>query len=154
LGLGKERFPAHRKSKLQLRGDEPFQILERINDNAYKVDLSGEYGVSATFNVSNLTLFDVSNGSRSNHFEERGDDEDQPNAMCNHTESLEVPIGTIIIARANKFKEVLNGLVQNIQSKMDLKEFGTSKEHEEQYNLGLRRVKFLWNKELMYLAPY
>jgi hypothetical protein len=43
-----------------------------------------------------------------------------------------VPIGTIIIARANKFKEVLNGLVQNIQSKMDLKEFGTSKEHEEQ----------------------
>ena len=51
-----ERFPDHRKSKLQPRGDGPFQILERINDNAYKVDLSGEYGVSATFNVSDLCL--------------------------------------------------------------------------------------------------
>jgi hypothetical protein len=69
----KERFPAHRKSKLQPRRDRPFQILERINDNAYKVDLPGEYNVSATFNVSNLTLFD---DSRSNPFEERGDDED------------------------------------------------------------------------------
>jgi len=36
-----ERFPAHRKSKLQPRGDGSFQILEKINDNAYKVDLLG-----------------------------------------------------------------------------------------------------------------
>jgi hypothetical protein len=57
---------------LQPRGDGPFQILERINDNAYKVDLSGEYGVSATFNVSDFTLFDVGDGLRSNPFEERG----------------------------------------------------------------------------------
>jgi hypothetical protein len=35
-----------------------------------------EYGVSATFNVYDLTLFDVSDYSRSNHFEEIGDDED------------------------------------------------------------------------------
>jgi hypothetical protein len=33
-----------------LRRDGPFQILENINDNAYKIDISGEYGVSATFN--------------------------------------------------------------------------------------------------------
>jgi hypothetical protein len=52
-------IPAHRKSKLQPRGDEPFQILKRINDNAYKVDLLGECGVSITFNVSDFTLFDV-----------------------------------------------------------------------------------------------
>jgi hypothetical protein len=57
---------------LQPRGDGPFQILERINDNAYKVDLSGEYGVSATFNVSDFILFDVGDGLRSNPFEERG----------------------------------------------------------------------------------
>jgi hypothetical protein len=55
---------AHRKSKLQLRGDGPFQILERINDNAYKVDLLGECSVSVTFNVSNLTLFDVGDDSK------------------------------------------------------------------------------------------
>jgi hypothetical protein len=41
------------------QGDGPFQIIERINDKAYKVDLPGEYGVSATFNVADLSLFDV-----------------------------------------------------------------------------------------------
>uniref|UniRef100_A0A2N9J1K8 Reverse transcriptase domain-containing protein n=1 Tax=Fagus sylvatica TaxID=28930 RepID=A0A2N9J1K8_FAGSY len=39
--MSKERFPAHRKTKLHPRGDGPFQILEKINDNAYKVDLPG-----------------------------------------------------------------------------------------------------------------
>ena len=48
------------------------QILERIDDNAYKVDLPGEYDVSATFNVYDFTLFDVGDDSRSNPFEERG----------------------------------------------------------------------------------
>ena len=36
--MRKERFPARRRSKLHPRGDGPFQILEKINDNAYKVD--------------------------------------------------------------------------------------------------------------------
>jgi len=36
--MRKERFPAYRKSKLQPPGDGTFQILERIDDNAYKVD--------------------------------------------------------------------------------------------------------------------
>jgi hypothetical protein len=131
--MRKEIFPAHRKSKLQPRGDGPFQILERINDNTYKVDLPSEYGVSATFNVSDLTLFDVGDDSRSNPFEERGYDEDQPNTKRNHAnDPLEVPIGPITRGRAKKLKEALNGLVQNIYSKMDLEEFGTSKEHEGQ----------------------
>jgi len=29
-------------------------MLEKINDNAYKKDLPGEYGVSCTFNVVDL----------------------------------------------------------------------------------------------------
>jgi hypothetical protein len=56
------------------RIDGSFQILERIKDNTYKVDLLSEYDVSVTFNVSNLSLFDVGKDSRSNSFEERGDD--------------------------------------------------------------------------------
>jgi len=40
-----------------LRANGPFEILERVNDNAYKVDLPGEYGVSATFNVANLSPY-------------------------------------------------------------------------------------------------
>jgi hypothetical protein len=75
--MRKERFPARRRSKLHPRGDGPFQVLERINDNAYKLDLPGEYNTSATFNVSDLSLFDVGDDSRSNPFEERGNDENQ-----------------------------------------------------------------------------
>jgi hypothetical protein len=140
--MRKERFPAHRKSKLQPRGDGPFQILERINDNAYKVDLSGEYGVSATFNVSDLTLFDVGDDSGSNPFKERGDNADQPNTKRNHAnDPLEVPIGSITRARAKKIKEALNGLVQNIWSKMDLERLGTFKEHEGQPLIHLVQVQ-------------
>ena len=54
----KERFHFQRKSKLHPRGDGPFQVLQRINENAYKVDLPGEYNVSATFNVTDLSPFD------------------------------------------------------------------------------------------------
>ena len=74
--LRKERFPNPRKSKLQPIEDGPFQVLTKINDNAYKIDLPGEYDyVSATFNISDLSLFDVGENSRMNPFEERGNDE-------------------------------------------------------------------------------
>jgi hypothetical protein len=36
------------------RGDDPFKIIEMINDNVYKVDMPGEYGVSVTFNVESF----------------------------------------------------------------------------------------------------
>jgi len=126
----KKRFPAHTNSKLEPRGDEPFQILERINDNTYKVDFPGKYGVSTTFNVFDLTLFDVGDDLRSNPFEERGDDKDQPNTKRNHAnDPLKVPITR---ARTKKLKKALNELVYNIWSKMDIKELETSKEHEGQ----------------------
>ncbi|XP_071917073.1 uncharacterized protein [Coffea arabica] len=44
IHMRKERFPVKRRSKLLPRGDGPFQVLERINDNAYKLELPGEYG--------------------------------------------------------------------------------------------------------------
>jgi len=47
--MRKERFPEQRKFKLQPRGDELFQVLEKINDNAYKIDLPRKYNVSNTF---------------------------------------------------------------------------------------------------------
>nr|KYP51637.1 Transposon Ty3-I Gag-Pol polyprotein [Cajanus cajan] len=57
--MRKGRYPEQRKSKLQPRGDGPFQVLEKINDNAYKIDLPGEYGVSSSFNVVDVTHFDA-----------------------------------------------------------------------------------------------
>ncbi|KAF8090993.1 hypothetical protein N665_0459s0001 [Sinapis alba] len=55
--LRKDRFPADRKSKLLPRTDGPFKVSERINNNAYKVDLQGKYVVSSTFNVADLIPF-------------------------------------------------------------------------------------------------
>jgi hypothetical protein len=39
LHLRKDRFPDLRKSKLMPRADGPFKIIEKINDNAYKLEL-------------------------------------------------------------------------------------------------------------------
>jgi hypothetical protein len=36
------------------RADGPFKIIKKINDNAYKLDLPPEFGVSPTFNISDL----------------------------------------------------------------------------------------------------
>ena len=68
----KEKFPNQRKIKFDERGDGPFQVLERINNNAYKIDLLGEYGVSATFNISDLSPFDMDADLRTNLFKEGG----------------------------------------------------------------------------------
>jgi translation initiation factor IF-1 len=54
LHLRKEQFPDLRKSKLMFRSDGPFKILEKINDNAYKLELPPEFGISPTFNISDL----------------------------------------------------------------------------------------------------
>jgi hypothetical protein len=63
--------------------------------------LLGEYSVSATFNVYDLTPF-----------EKRRDDVDQPNTKFNHTKDpLEVLGGSITIARTKKLREALHGLV-------------------------------------------
>ncbi|GLU23899.1 hypothetical protein SLE2022_398740 [Rubroshorea leprosula] len=57
IHLRKERFPNRPNVKLSPRADGPFQIVEKINDNAYKIKLPGDYGVSATFNVADLSPY-------------------------------------------------------------------------------------------------
>jgi len=38
--------------------DGPFEILEKINDNNYKVELPGDYGVSTTFSIADLSPYE------------------------------------------------------------------------------------------------
>lgn len=79
LHLRKECFPDLRKSKLMPRVDGPFKILEKINDNAYKLELPSEFGVSPTFNISDLKPYLGEEGaleSRTTSLQEVEDDED------------------------------------------------------------------------------
>ncbi|PKI68234.1 hypothetical protein CRG98_011370 [Punica granatum] len=52
--LRMERFPSKRKSKLMPRAEGPFRVKEKVNDNAYKIELLDDYNVLATFNVRDL----------------------------------------------------------------------------------------------------
>lgn len=108
LHMRNERFLEKRHSKLFRRSNKPFQVLECINDNAYKLDLPGEYRVSSTFNVSNLSSFNASNDLRTNLSKV-----DENNAKCRPIlkDPILVPIGPITIAWAKKLKEALNRLV-------------------------------------------
>ena len=54
LHLKKDRFPELRKSKLMPHAAGPYKILEKINDNAYKLELPPEFRVSPTFNIADL----------------------------------------------------------------------------------------------------
>ena len=42
------------------RGYGPFQVIKRINDNAYELDLPDTYLGSHSFNISDLTPFSTS----------------------------------------------------------------------------------------------
>jgi hypothetical protein len=78
--LRKECFPEKRKSKLMPRGDGPFKVLAKINDNTYKIELHVDYGVSPTFSAADLSPFlgDEVIESRTTPFQERDDGADIP----------------------------------------------------------------------------
>jgi hypothetical protein len=79
LHLRKERFSELRKSKLMSRAACPFKILAKISDNAYKLELPPEFGVSPSFNISDLQPYmgeEDEIPSRMTSMQEREDDED------------------------------------------------------------------------------
>ncbi|XP_071933765.1 uncharacterized protein [Coffea arabica] len=86
LHLRKERFPKQRQSKLSPRGDGPFRVLQQVNDNAYKLELPGEYN-RIVFGRRLLILLHV---------------------------SLDAPC-KVTCARAKLFKESLQALVRIVQ---------------------------------------
>ena len=72
--------------------------------------------MSATFNVADLSPFDVGDDLRSNPFKERGNDESY--AVPIDKDPLVVPDGPITRSRAKKIKEEMAGLVQSTWAKL------------------------------------
>ena len=98
-------------------------MLECISDNAYKIDLPGEYGVSGTFNVANLSLYDFNVGadSRMNHSEEGGNDAitSSQSKKANHSSDVLLHFdGPMTKSRAKMFKNALSSFVYSIINKV------------------------------------
>ena len=102
------------------RGDGPFKVLQRINNNAYKLELPSEYGnISATFNVSDLSLFDVGDEDdganlRTNPFKERGNNVNPSSKPKEIQDPLIVQEGPITRSKYKKLQEAILGLIRDI----------------------------------------
>lgn len=111
--LRKERFPEKGSSKLMPRGDGPSRVLAKVNNNAYKIELPGnDYGVSTTFNVSDLSPFfgPEETESRTTPFQEGEDDENGPRSPSS---SINTPIpqvhqGPMTRARTRQIAQQVN----------------------------------------------
>ena len=57
IHLHKERFPLGCYRKLKPQADGPFKVLQRIGENAYKIELPSDFGVSTTFNAADLSPY-------------------------------------------------------------------------------------------------
>ncbi|RDY03501.1 Retrovirus-related Pol polyprotein, partial [Mucuna pruriens] len=115
----KEKFPTRRKYKLQPREDETFQVLERINDNTYKLELSTAYGnVSSTLTVANLSLLVVGEefDSRTNPFEEGGNDR---NPTDKDKDNLRDTRGPTTRSKTKTMKQSMSGLSSGIKENLE-----------------------------------
>ena len=67
------------------RAASPYKIIEKINDNTYKLELPPEFGVSPTFNITDLKPYlgeEDELESRTTQFQEGEDDEDITPFRC------------------------------------------------------------------------
>lgn len=55
--LTKDRMPSHAYNKLKAKKFGPLKVLERINDNAYRLQLPADVNTSDVFNVRYLSRF-------------------------------------------------------------------------------------------------
>jgi hypothetical protein len=122
LHLRKERFPELRKYKLSPRANGPFKVLERINDNAYKLDLAADFGVSPTFNIADLKPYLGENDeleSRTTQMQEGEDDEDITTSDTSTPTQNRVIAGPITRARAHHFNQQVSSLLSSSSSCLD-----------------------------------
>ena len=84
------------------RAAGPYKILSKINDNAYKLELPSEFGISPTFNISDLKPClgeEDEIKSRTTPVQEGEDDEDITPMDTNNTPQVDVQ-GPFTRARA------------------------------------------------------
>ena len=121
IHLRKVRFPNERKSKLMPRIDGPFEVIRKISNNAYKMDLEGKYEKSNSFNVTDLIPFIADEPDlRTNPFQVGGDDvimeqlsdEDKDiKGKPADEDALAIPVGPMTHSRTKRLNETIEGLL-------------------------------------------
>jgi hypothetical protein len=101
----------------------PFKILAKINDNAHKLELPPEFGVSPSFNISDLRPYfreEDEMSSRTMSMQEGEDDEDI-NTSATIIPFIEI-LGPITRSRAQQLNHQVNSFlsssVYNIESRL------------------------------------
>jgi hypothetical protein len=105
------------------RAAGPFKILAKINNKAYKLELPPEFGVSHTFNISDLRPYfreEDEMPSRTTSMQEWEDDEDI-NTSATIIPSIEI-IGSITRSHAQQLNHQVNSFLcssaYNIESRL------------------------------------
>lgn len=121
--MRKERFPARRRTKLSPRGDGPFKVLDRINNNAYRLELPDDYGINPTFNVADLSLYDKSDEEYDRLMGQppQGGGDDQVVESCTNY-LIRFPSGPVSQKKNKSFREAAQRLIRDLdknQEQMD-----------------------------------
>ena len=95
-----ERFPSGAVKKLQARGAGPFKVLKRVRPNAYVIDLPADYGMSSTFNVSDLAVYRDLLVIPNDPFE--------PSPPLASDPTLECPLSASVSARREQIDRILD----------------------------------------------
>jgi hypothetical protein len=121
LHLRKEQLSDLRKSKLMPRVDGPFKVLEKINENAYKLDLPVDFGVSPTFNIIYLKPYlgeEDEIESRMTQMQE-GEDDVDINISDTSTSTHNQISGLITQARARQLNNQVSLFLASYSSYLD-----------------------------------
>jgi hypothetical protein len=121
LHLRKERFPKLRKSILLPRAEGQFKVLEKVNDNAYKLELPVDFGVSPTFNITDLRPYlgeEDEYKSRTTQMQE-GDDDEDINTNDSSTPTPVLIAGPLTHARAHKLNHQVSSLLSSMHPCFD-----------------------------------
>jgi hypothetical protein len=121
LHLTKEWFPDLRKSKLMPRVDGPFKVLEKINENAYKLDLPADFGVSPIFNIADLKPYLGEEDElkwRTTQMQE-GEDDVDINTSDTSTPTHNQISGLITLARAHQLNKQVSSFLPSYSSYLD-----------------------------------
>jgi hypothetical protein len=121
LHLRKERFPNLRKSKLMPRADGPFKVLKKINENAYKLDLTTDFEVSPTFNIADLKPYlgeEDELESRMTQTQEGEDDVDINTSDTSTPTHIQI-FGPITRARTRQLNNQVSSFLASYSSYLD-----------------------------------